>query len=64
MICKPCEIVGIPFPFSDRATQKRRPVLVITCPDHLVRTVTKNSRTLKFTNQGFDYLFIANTGPE
>ena len=23
-------------------------------PDHVVRTVTENSRTLKFTNQGFE----------
>ena len=23
-------------------------------PDHIVRTVTENSRTLKFTNQGFE----------
>jgi hypothetical protein len=23
-------------------------------PDHLVRTVTENSRTLKFTSQGFE----------
>jgi hypothetical protein len=26
-----------------------------TCaPDHIIRTVTENSRTLKFTSQGFE----------
>jgi mRNA interferase MazF len=33
MTCKPGELVGIPFPFSDLATRKRRPVLVLTHPD-------------------------------
>ena len=26
----------------------------VGAPDHVVRTVTENSRTLKFTNQGFE----------
>jgi len=30
MTCKPGELVGIPFPYSDLNTKKRRPVLVVT----------------------------------
>ncbi len=33
MIIQPADIVGIPFPYSDMATKKRRPVLVLTMPD-------------------------------
>jgi mRNA interferase MazF len=33
MMIQRAEIVGIPFPFSDMSTQKRRPVLVLTNPD-------------------------------
>ena len=33
MNCKPGKLVGIPFPFSDLTTKKRRPVLVMTTPD-------------------------------
>ncbi|GKT08611.1 type II toxin-antitoxin system PemK/MazF family toxin [Desulforhabdus sp. TSK] len=34
MNCNPGDLVGIPFPYSDLRTKKRRPVLVITSPDH------------------------------
>ncbi len=30
---QPAEIVGIPFPYTDMSTHKRRPVLVVTPPD-------------------------------
>jgi len=33
MTCKPGDLVGIPFPYSDLTTKKRRPVLVVTLPD-------------------------------
>ena len=33
MTCKPGDLVGIPFPYSDLSTKKRRPVLVVTIPD-------------------------------
>lgn len=33
MTCKPGDLVGIPFPYSDLTTKKRRPVLVVTVPD-------------------------------
>ncbi len=33
MTCKPGDLVGIPFPYSDLTTKKRRPVLVVTAPD-------------------------------
>jgi len=33
MTCEPGELVGIPFPYSDLTTRKRRPVLVLTHPD-------------------------------
>jgi len=33
MNCKPVELVGIPFPYSDLVAEKRRPVLVITQED-------------------------------
>ncbi|RLG23613.1 type II toxin-antitoxin system PemK/MazF family toxin [Methanosarcinales archaeon] len=33
MKIEPGEIVGIPFPYTDMTTQKRRPVLVVTPPD-------------------------------
>jgi len=33
MICKPRDIVGIPFPYSDMTSRKRRPVLIINGPD-------------------------------
>lgn len=33
MSCRPGDLVGIPFPYSDLKAEKRRPVLVITQPD-------------------------------
>ena len=33
MSCKPGDLVGIPFPYSDLKAEKRRPVLVITQQD-------------------------------
>lgn len=30
MICEPWEVVVVPFPFTDRATTKRRPALVLS----------------------------------
>ncbi len=33
MKIKPASIVGIPFPYTDLSTRKRRPVLVVTHPD-------------------------------
>jgi len=33
MNVEPASIVGIPFPYTDLSTSKRRPVLVLTCPD-------------------------------
>jgi len=33
MNCKPGDLVGIPFPYSDLGAEKRRPVLVITQED-------------------------------
>lgn len=33
MTPKPGDLVGIPFPYSDMTTTKRRPVLVVTAPD-------------------------------
>jgi mRNA interferase MazF len=33
MSCKPGRLVGIPFPYTDLSTKKRRPVLVVTHPD-------------------------------
>lgn len=33
MMLKPSDIVQIPFPFSDLAHQKHRPVLLLTAPD-------------------------------
>jgi len=34
MTCRAGDLVGIPFPYSDLGTQKRRPVLVVTDPDN------------------------------
>lgn len=33
MTYKPGDLVGIPFPYSDMTTTKKRPVLVVTTPD-------------------------------
>lgn len=33
MTHRPGDLVGIPFPYSDMTTTKRRPVLVVTTPD-------------------------------
>ena len=33
MTCKRGDLIGIPFPYSDLTTKKRRPVLVLTFPD-------------------------------
>ncbi len=33
MTCKPGELVGIPFPYSDLTSKKRRPVLAVTTLD-------------------------------
>ena len=33
MMCKPGDLVGIPFPYSNLTTRKRRPVVVMTNPD-------------------------------
>jgi mRNA interferase MazF len=33
MSCRPGDLVGIPFPYSDLKAEKRRPVLVITQQD-------------------------------
>ena len=33
MTCKPGELIGIPFPYSDLTTRKKRPVLVLTSTD-------------------------------
>jgi hypothetical protein len=37
-----------------RVTLEIEAILPSGAPDHLVRTVTENSRTLKFTSQGFE----------
>lgn len=34
MTLNPSDIVQIPFPFSDLSQNKRRPVLLLTAPDH------------------------------
>jgi len=34
MTCKPGEIMGLPFPFSDLTSKKRRPVLVLMQADY------------------------------
>lgn len=36
------------------ATNQNRCGIPSGAPDHVVRTVTENSRTLKFTSQGFE----------
>lgn len=33
MNIEPADIVGIPFPYTDMSTRKRRPVLALTSPD-------------------------------
>ena len=34
MTCKVYELVLIPFPYADLSSSKKRPVLVLTAPDH------------------------------
>ena len=34
MTCSPCDLVLIPFPYADLSPSKKRPVLVLTAPDH------------------------------
>ena len=33
MTCEPFEVVVVPFPFTDRQAERRRPALVISSPD-------------------------------
>lgn len=38
MIYKPYSIVTVPFPFTDSASSKKRPALVLSCPSHQEKT--------------------------
>ena len=33
MTCDPFDVVVVPFPFTDRQTERRRPALVVSSPD-------------------------------
>ena len=33
MICEPFDVVVVPFPFTDREADRRRPALVVSSPD-------------------------------
>ena len=33
MTCEPFDVVVVPFPFTDRQTERRRPALVVSSPD-------------------------------
>ena len=33
MTCNPFDVVVVPFPFTDRQTERRRPALVVSSPD-------------------------------
>ena len=51
MICEALEVVIVPFPFTDRATQKRRPAVVLSEKSfnrhgHSLMAMITSSRTL------------------
>ena len=51
MICDAWDVVVVPFPFTDRATEKRRPALVLSATSfnrhgHSLMAMITSSRTL------------------